>query len=70
MHRESFVAGAPAPRRGGADLADQRGGRHLSARHAVDGVIDEEHRDVFPAIGGVNNLRRADGRQIAIALIG
>ncbi len=69
MDRVSVVAGPPSPRRGRAHLADQRGGRHLSARHAVDRVIDEEHGDVFTAIGGVNNLRRADRRQISIALI-
>ena len=69
MDRVSVVAGPPSPRRGRARLADQRGGRHLSAGHAIDRVIDEEYGDVFTAIGGVNNLRRADRRQIAIALI-
>src|SRR5271165_5341329 len=36
MNRQSLIVGAASPGRRGALLADQRGGRHLSAGHAVN----------------------------------
>ena len=51
-------------------LPGQCGGRHLPARHAVNGVVDENNRDVFAARGALHGFRRADGRQVAVALIG
>ena len=69
VHRVAFGDGTAAVGSGCALLADQRGGRGLSAGHAVDGVVDEDDGDVFAAIGGVQNLRGADGRQIAVALV-
>ena len=51
-------------------LADQRGGGHLSAGHAVDRVVDEEDGDLFAAIGRMHDFGGADGGQIAIALVG
>ena len=56
-------------RRGGGLVAERRRRRHLPARHAVNRVIDENRRDRFAAVGGMQNLGRADGRQIAVALI-
>ena len=44
--------------------------RHLTARHAVNAVVDEDHRDVFAARRRVNGFRRADRREVAVALIG
>ena len=51
-------------------MADQRGGRHLPAGHAIDRIVDEEDADFFSAIGGVHDFRRADRGQVSIALIG
>ncbi len=56
--------------RGGRYLPDQGGGRHLAGCHAVNGVVGKKHADFFPAGCGVNDFGRADGRQIAVALIG
>ena len=55
---------------GSRHLAGQRGGGHLAAGHAVDGVVDEDDGDLFTARSRVNNLRCADGGQVAVALIG
>ena len=60
----------PAIGRGSGLLARQGGGSHLAAGHAKVGVVDEDDRDVFTAGGGMNDLARPDGGQIAIALIG
>src|ERR1039458_8889201 len=54
---------------GGGLLAKRRSGGHLAAGHAVDTVVDEDYGDGLAAVGGVNDLRGADGRQIAIALV-
>src|SRR3974390_33273 len=67
---QAFVAGAASPGRGRAVLPGQRRGGRLAARHAVDGVVDEEHADVLAAVGGVNDLRRADGREVSVTLVG
>ena len=69
VQRVAFVQRVAAERGRGGLLAERGGGRHLPAGHAVDPVVDEDHRDGFAAIGGVDDLRRADGRQVAIALI-
>ena len=50
-------------------LAEQRGGGHLSARHAVDGVVDEDHRDVLATVQRVDALGGADAGHVAVALI-
>src|SRR5208283_5627298 len=70
MDREALVRGTPAPGGSGTLLADEGGGRHLATRHAIDSVVHEKDSDLLPAVGGVDDLRRADGRQIAVALIG
>ena len=69
MQRQTLVAGPASPGRRCAHLTHQRRGRHLPAGHAVNGVVDEEHADVLAAIGGMDDLRRADGREVAIALV-
>ncbi len=60
----------PAVRRGLCLLRLKRGGRHLPAGHAVDGVVHEDDGDLLPAVGGVDCLRGADGQQIPIPLVG
>ena len=69
VQRIAFVRGVAAEGRGRALLADAAWWAPLAAGHAVDGVVDEDDGDVFAAIGGMQNLGRADGRQIAIALV-
>ena len=56
--------------RGLGDLARQRRRGHLAAGHAVNGIVDENHGDIFPACRGMDRLRRADGGQVAVALVG
>ena len=68
--REALIRRAASPWRGCALLADKRGRRHLPASHAIDRIVDEEDGDLFPAIGGMDYLRRADCCEVAIALIG
>ena len=60
----------PARRAGGGLLAGQRGGGHLSAGHAVVGVIDKDHGDVFAARRRMDNFTHANGGQVAVALVG
>ena len=69
VQRIAFVGRAAPPGSGRALLSQQGGRRHLSAGHAVDGVVHEDDRNVLATIGRVQNLRRADGRQIPIALV-
>ncbi len=70
MDREAFIRGAPAPGRRGALLPDQGGGGHLSARHAVDSVVHEKDCDLLTAVGGMHDFSGANGREIAVSLIG
>ena len=42
----------------------------LTAGHAVDRVVDEDRRDLLAAVRRVHDLRRADRREVAVALIG
>ena len=63
------VGFAPKGTRGGL-LSEQSCRSHLSARHAVDGVVDKHDGDVFPSVEGVDGLRRTDAGQVAVALIG
>ena len=51
------------------DLTFERGGRHLTARHAVNAVVDEDDGDVFAAGCGMNSLGGADRGEVAVALI-
>ena len=55
---------------GGGHLAGHGGGGHLAARHAVDGVVHEDDRDLLAAVGRVDRLCHADGGQVAVALVG
>lgn len=41
----------------------------MPARHPIDGVVHEEHRDRLSAISRVQDLGRADRREIAIPLV-
>ena len=69
VQREAFVAGTASEGRCRTLLADERGGSHLSARHAVDRVVDEKHGDFFAAVGGMDDLGGADGGEVTIALV-
>ncbi len=51
-------------------LVRQARGGHLAARHAVDGVVHEDDGDVLAARGRVDRLGHADGRQVAVRLVG
>ena len=51
-------------------MADQGGGGHLTAGHAIDRVVDKDGGDLLAAVGGVNDLRGTDRRQVTVALIG
>ena len=51
-------------------LADEGGGGHLSAGHAVDGVVDEEDADLLAPVGGLEGLVESDGGEVAVALVG
>ncbi len=70
VQREAFIRRPPSPGRSRALLPDQGGGRHLSAGHAVDSVVHEKDSDLFAAVGGMHDLGGADGRQVAVSLIG
>ena len=57
-------------RTGRSFLADQRRRSHLSARHAIDGVVNEDDDDVFATVQGVDGLTGSDTCQVAVALVG
>ena len=60
------VVHVPAIGRRLGHLPRQGGGSHLSAGHAVNGVVDENDGDILIPGGGVDGLRHADGGQIAV----
>ena len=43
--------------------------RELPAGHAVDRVVHEDHGDREPHVRGVEDLREADRREVAVALV-
>ena len=55
---------------GGCLHSHQRGGSHLAAGHAIDGVVDEDDGDVLTAVQRVDGLGGADTSQVAVALVG
>ena len=55
---------------GGGDLTGHGRRRHLAAGHAVDGVVDEDHRHLLAAVGAVDDLGHPDGGEIAVSLVG
>ena len=55
---------------GGGLLSRQGGGSHLTAGHAVIGIVQKEHGDVLAARSSVHDLCHANGGQVAIALVG
>src|SRR5512146_747961 len=69
VERITFTHGAAALRRGSGCLADERGGSRLAARHAIDGVVDEDDGDILSAICCMEDFRRTDGRKVTVALI-
>ena len=69
-NRHALRLGVASVRRGLRDLSDQRRRGHLSTRHAVDRVVDEDDRHVLAAARAGHRLAQSDGREVAIALIG
>jgi hypothetical protein len=69
VNRVALVARPAAPGTGRAGLPDQGRRGHLAARHPVDGVVDEEDRDLLAAVGGVDDLRGPYRREIAVSLV-
>ena len=67
MAREGRIA---SERRGGGLLALQRGGGHLSAGHAVEGVVDEDAAELLAAGGGLEGVVETDRAEVAVALVG
>ena len=63
------VSFPPVRARGSFHPHERRGG-HLSARHAVNGIVDEDDGDMFSPVQGMDAFGRADARQVAITLIG
>ena len=61
--------GIPAVLAGSRLLPDEGRGRHLSARHAVNAVVDENDGDVFAARRRMDGFRHADGREVAVPLV-
>ena len=59
-----------AIRTSGSLHAHQGSGRHLSASHTVDGVVDENHGDVLTTVQCMDGLTRTDAGHVAVALIG
>jgi len=43
---------------------------HLPAGHAVNGVVDEDDRDVFSPVGCVKTLRDANSGEVSVSLVG
>jgi len=53
----------------GCFLANKGCGGHLPARHAVDGVIDENSSELFAPVCRMDHLGGSNGGHIAVALI-
>ncbi len=68
--RGAIMFKRPAERSCSRFLADQGRRSHLSAGHAVDGVVDEDGRDLFSAHGRVDDFRCSDGGQVPVTLVG
>ena len=58
-----------AIRTSGCLHAHQGGRSHLSTRHTIDGVVDEDHGDVLTTIQCVDGLTSTDTSHIAVTLI-
>src|SRR5581483_3527515 len=69
VHGKAFVHRPASPWRSCTLLAYQRRWSHLPARHAIDGVIHEEHGYLLTAISRMNDFRGSNGREITVALI-
>ena len=70
MERVPRERGVAPERRGGGGLALQRGGRHLAAGHAVEGVVDEDAAELLAARGSLEGVVEADRAEVAVALVG
>ena len=70
VERMSRERGIAPERRGGGLLALQRGGGHLAAGHAVEGVVDEDAAELFAARSGLEGVVEADRAEVAVALVG
>ena len=57
-------------RTGGGLLPQQGGWSHLSTRHTIDGIVDEDNGNMLATVQGVDGLAGTNARQVAIPLIG
>ena len=70
FYREARGGNVSAVGRGLSDLSGERGGSHLTACHAVDGIVDENDGDVFVSCSGMDCFSHTDGRQVTVTLVG
>ena len=70
MERMSSQGRIATERRGGSLLALERSRRHLSAGHAIEGVVDEDAAKLLTTACRLECIVEADGTKVAVALIG
>ena len=51
-------------------LTNQRGRSHLTTRHTINSIVDEDDDDVLATVQGVDGLTGTDTCQVTITLIG
>ena len=61
--------GVSAERSGLCYLTGESGGSHLTACHAVNGVVDKDYGDVFASGSCVNCFAGSDSGKVAVTLI-
>ena len=54
---------------GGLHAFDGRRG-HLTTRHTIDTVVDEDDSDALATVAGVDSLSRTDGGKVTVTLVG
>ncbi len=67
--REAVQAGVATLWAGGRLHAYERGGGHLSARHAVNGVVDEYDGDALATVADMYRLGSAYGGKVTVTLV-
>src|SRR5579864_6473293 len=69
MQRIPFAPRVAPEWRCGGLLTERSGGRHLAAGHPVNRIVQKKYSDGLATIGSMQNLRRSDGRQVAVSLV-